>query len=166
MLSPFGAYWSCIKTKAGTFTNLPLQQGGFRTSGMWPYSRQTQQTSASPLANGGQMATLLANHQSNDQLTRRGTLIGASASLVCAPTIVRAASLMRLRASVIPIKTPGLAPTQTPQEGFVRRLLFASCNNALKAGRTDSTFFVNGRRLSAGEVLDIVTYARRNRFLS
>lgn len=35
-LLPLEAYWFCIKKKAGTFTNLPLRQGGFRASGMWP----------------------------------------------------------------------------------------------------------------------------------
>jgi hypothetical protein len=51
--------------------------------------------------------------------------------------------------------------------GRVRaRLLFASCDNALKAGRTNSTFLVNGCRLSASEMLEIVAYARRHGYLS
>jgi hypothetical protein len=140
ILSPFETYWFCIKTKAGAFTNLPCgkvvsaQAGCGRIHGK--HSRRVPALSRME----GKMATRFANHQRNDQVTRSGTLIGALVSFVCAPTIIRAVSSMRLRASVIPIKVPGLALTQTPQEGFVRRLLFASCDNALKAGRTDSTF--------------------------
>ena len=70
------------------------------------------------------MATPFANHQRNDEVTRRGTLISALVTLVCAPTIMPAASLMRVRGSV--------AQPRRPQEGFVRRLLFASCDNALR----------------------------------
>ncbi len=53
----------------------------------------------------------------------------------------------------------------SPQEGFVRRLLFACCDQALKAGYTESQFEINGRRLSVSEMHALVTYARRHGFL-
>jgi hypothetical protein len=49
--------------------------------------------------------------------------------------------------------------------GFVDRLLFTSCDNALKAGRNESTFFVNGRKLCGDEMRAVVAYARRYGFV-
>jgi hypothetical protein len=57
------------------------------------------------------------------------------------------------------------AMTDTPQEGYVRRLLFSCCDRDLKARRTESTFIMNGRKLSADEMLALVAYARRYGFL-
>jgi hypothetical protein len=39
--SPRPIFISCIKTKAGTFTNRLLQHGGLPETGMWPRNRQT-----------------------------------------------------------------------------------------------------------------------------
>jgi len=49
-------------------------------------------------------------------MTRRKLLIGASASLLCAPAIVRASSLMAVRGVIVPV--------QTNYYGFVDRLRF------------------------------------------
>jgi hypothetical protein len=49
-------------------------------------------------------------------MTRRKLLIGASASLLCAPAIVRAGSLMAVRGVILPV--------QTNYYGFVDRLRF------------------------------------------
>jgi hypothetical protein len=86
---------------------------------------------------------------------------------VCfAPAIVRAGSLMPVRGLIVPINTPESSlPSATPQEGFVRRLLFASCDSNLKAGRTKSSFGFNRGRLSEVEMRDLVAYARKNGFL-
>ena len=43
------------------------------------------------------------NHQSDGQITRRSIFIGVAASLLCAPAIVRAASLMPVRSLILPI---------------------------------------------------------------
>ena len=56
-------------------------------------------------------------------------------------------------------------PTAPPQEGFVRRLLFKWCDTDLRAGRTESSFDMNGRRLTTAEMQDLVDYARRHGFL-
>ena len=52
-----------------------------------------------------------------------------------------------------------------PQEGFVRRLMFHWCNNDLRAGRTESSFEVNGGRLAEDEMRRLVAYAKRHGFL-
>jgi hypothetical protein len=49
-------------------------------------------------------------------MTRRKLLIGASASLLCAPAIVRASSLMAIRGVIVPV--------QPIYYGFVDRLRF------------------------------------------
>lgn len=52
-----------------------------------------------------------------------------------------------------------------PQEGFVRRLLFYQCARDLAAGRTESTLFLNDRKLTVPEIEKFVTYARQFGFL-
>jgi len=54
---------------------------------------------------------------------------------------------------------------QRPQEGFVRRLLFARCDKDLRNGRTEGPT-LNGRRLSESEMRHLVAYARRHGFLT
>jgi hypothetical protein len=68
-------------------------------------------------------------------ITRRGIFLGAAASLLCAPAIVRAASLMPVRSVVLPIWEelyPG------PQyAGFVERLRYHYLESALRSGWED-----------------------------
>jgi hypothetical protein len=100
-------------------------------------------------------------------LPRRKFLIEATSMLLCAPAIVRAASLMPVRGLMMPINPPEPNPLSIkPQEGFVRCLLFASCDSDLEAGRTKSSFGFNGGRLSEKEMRDFVTYAKKWGFLT
>src|SRR6516225_7153204 len=95
------------------------------------------------------------NH--NGWLTRRSVFIGAAASVLCVPAIVRATSLMPVRGMIMPV--------ERLYAGFVDRLLYDGCDKALKAGRIESTFFVNDRKLSEAEMRRIVAYARSYGFL-
>lgn len=66
----------------------------------------------------------------NSVITRRSILVGASLSLVCAPAIVQAASLMKVRGLLSPIEKPPY-----PQwVGFVERLRYDFLHRALKIG--------------------------------
>jgi hypothetical protein len=100
-------------------------------------------------------------------VARRSFLVGATSTILCAPAIVRATSLMPVRGLIMAIdasESMGVIPR--PQEGFVRRLLFASCDRDLQSGRRESSFRVNSERLSEKEMRDLVGYARRHGFLA
>ncbi len=60
---------------------------------------------------------------------------------------------------------PLLVPTPepTPYEGFVRRLLFAACADALRTGCGAPV--VNGQPLTYAHMRRLVAYARRHGFL-
>jgi hypothetical protein len=112
----------------------------------------------------GKMAGLISNRQST--VTRRGIFIGAAASLLCAPAIVRAASLMPVRVVIMPIEPPRFDQlSEIPHEGLWRRVMFACCDRDLKGGRTESSIIVNGGRLSEHQMRDLVAYARKYGFL-
>ena len=83
--------------------------------------------------------------------TRRSVLLGAVASLICAPAIVRAASLMPMR---------GL-PLQylSPLGDFYRRCFYHSLESDLRAGRSMSTV-IDGKIVSVAEARQMVAYAR------
>ncbi len=108
----------------------------------------------------------MSNVSAQIALSRRRVLIGAASSLLCVPAIVRATSLMSVRGLIMPINILEPPLSDTPQEGFVHRLLFASCDSDLKAGRTKSSFGFNGGRLSEKEMRDLVAYARKWGFLA
>jgi hypothetical protein len=61
-------------------------------------------------------------------LTRRHIFVGGVASLICAPAIVRAESLMPIRALIVPM--------QPVHAGFVERLRFHCMEQLLKNGWT------------------------------
>ena len=52
------------------------------------------------------MTTPVPNRQYDLQMTRRSIFLGAAASLLCAPAIVRATSLMPVRRLILPIERP------------------------------------------------------------
>ncbi len=89
--------------------------------------------------------------------TRRSVLLGAVASLICAPAIVRAASLMPMR---------GL-PLQylSPLGDFYRRCFYHSLESDLRAGRSMSTV-IDGKIVSVAESRRMVAYARAQGWLS
>jgi hypothetical protein len=93
------------------------------------------------------------NHDS--LITRRSIFFGAAASLICAPAIVRAASLMPLRSLKGPIG---------PQyAGFCERLFYHSLDCGLRAGRMSTV--LNGKIVPAADARRLVTYARAQGWL-
>jgi hypothetical protein len=82
--------------------------------------------------------------------TRRSILIGAVATLICAPAVVRATSLMPVR---------GFSLQSLNQLGeFYRRCFYHSLDSNLRAGRT--CIISNGKIIPAAEVRRMVAYAR------
>jgi hypothetical protein len=88
-------------------------------------------------------------------ITRRSIFVGAAASLVCAPTIVRATSLMPVRRLRGPIG---------PQyAGFCERLFYHSLDRGLRAGRMSAV--LNGKIVPAAEARRMVAHARAQGWL-
>ena len=87
-------------------------------------------------------------------ITRRSIFIGAAASLICAPAIVRVTSLMPVRR---------LPPPFGPQyAGFVERLYFHTLDGSLRAGLQagQTSIHFNGKTVSVAEARRQVSYAR------
>ncbi len=83
-------------------------------------------------------------------ITRRSILIGAAASLICAPAIVRATSLM-------PVRRP--PPPFGPQyAGFCERLLYHSLDSDLRAGRMSTV--LNGEIIPEADARRMVAHAQ------
>ena len=91
------------------------------------------------------------------RMTRRNILIGAAASLICAPAIVRAASLMPVRGLPLQFLNPEFLD---PLGQFYRRCFYNNLNNDLKAGRAMSTVSTNGKIISVAEARRMVALAR------
>src|SRR6266540_4710762 len=93
----------------------------------------------------------LAPDQLHDSLiTLRSIFIGAAASLICAPAIVRATSLMPVRR---------LPPPFGPQyAGFVERLMYQSLASDLRAGRMSTT--LNGKIIPEADARRMVARAQ------
>ena len=100
------------------------------------------------------MTAPISNHEG--LVTRRSIFIGAAASLVCAPAIVRAASLMPIRSLRVPLE---------PQyAGFCERQMYQSLNRNLKAGRMSTV--LNGEVISKDDARRMVAYARAQGWLA
>jgi hypothetical protein len=83
-------------------------------------------------------------------MTRRSIFIGAAASLLCAPAIVRATSLMPIRRLKVPIR---------PQyAGFCERLMYENLDSNLRTGRMSTV--LNGKIIPDAEARRMVAYAR------
>ena len=97
-------------------------------------------------------------------VTRRSIFIGAAASLICAPNVVRAASIMPVRGVILPTMEqlyPG-----PHYEGWIRRLKFDYLEKALRSGWDDDQrrgSAVPG--LSEANAKKEVAYARHFGFL-
>jgi hypothetical protein len=89
--------------------------------------------------------------------TRRHIFIGGLASVICAPAIVRAESLMPIRALIVPM--------QPVHAGFVERLRFHCMEQLLKNGWTTERATTFGG-ISENEARRQVTYARMHRLLA
>jgi hypothetical protein len=83
-------------------------------------------------------------------LTRRSLFLGAAASLLCAPAIVQATSLMPVRGLILPI--------ERPQAGFCQRLFYYLLDCQLRAGKV--TLMHNGSIVPEADARRRVAYAR------
>ena len=90
-------------------------------------------------------------------LTRRRIFVGGVASVICAPAIVRAESLMPIRALIVPM--------QPVHAGFVERLRFHCMEQLLKNGWTTERARTFGG-ISENEAQRQVTYARMHGLLA
>jgi hypothetical protein len=103
----------------------------------------------------GSMTAPIPDHHQNSLITRRSIFVGAAASLICAPAIVRATSLMAVS---------GLKGSIGPQyAGFCERLMYHSLECNLKAGRMTTN--VNGKIVPEADARRMVTYARAQGWL-
>jgi hypothetical protein len=97
----------------------------------------------------------------NYRMTRRNVIIGAAAFLICAPAIVRAASLMPVRG--LPIQF--LNPEFLNLEGqFYRHSFYHSLESDLGAGRAMSVLN-NDRIISVAEAQQMIARARAKGWL-
>jgi hypothetical protein len=96
------------------------------------------------------------------QMTRRSILIGAAASLICAPAIVRAASLMPVRGLPLQFLNPEFL---NPLGQFYRSNFYHNLDNDLRAGRAMTTVINNGKILSVTEAHRMVARAREKGWL-
>jgi hypothetical protein len=71
----------------------------------------------------------------DQQMTRRGIIVGAAALLTCTPAIVRVANLMPVRGIILSIDDPSYPGPQ--YAGFVERLRYDFLNKALRSGWDD-----------------------------
>lgn len=94
----------------------------------------------------------------DNRMTRRSIFIGATASLMCAPAIVRVASLMPVR---------GL-PLQflSPLGEFYRRCFYHNLDFELRTGRSMSMVVENGKIISVADARRRVAHARVQGWLS
>jgi len=99
--------------------------------------------------------TLPTNHHPDYRTTRRSLLIGAAASLICAPAIVRATSLMPVRN--LPLQR------WSPLGEFYRDCFYHSLDHGLRTGQMMAS--INGKIVSVTEARRMVTYARANGWL-
>ena len=100
----------------------------------------------------------------SSRITRRNILIGVFASLVGAPAIVRASSLMPVRCVPLQILTPELKTPRTLGEWY-QLCFYNNLENALEAGRAMTTVINNGKILSVTEAHRMVARAREKGWL-
>ena len=110
------------------------------------------------------MTTPIPNHHHHNLITRRSILIGAAATLICIPAVVRATSLMPVRKLILPFDRSRFPEPQ--YAGFVDRLKYAYLERALRRGWDEDQrrgSAVPG--LSAAQARNQVAYARAFGFL-
>jgi hypothetical protein len=105
----------------------------------------------------GTMITSTPNHQYHHQISRRGIIIGAAASLICAPAIVRVTSLMSVRRLPFPFG---------PQSaGFIERLKYDFLARTLMSGWDDKRHGPVVGGISENHAIRAVAYAQEHGFL-
>jgi len=93
---------------------------------------------------------------SDNRFTRRRIFIGAAASLICAPAIVKVSSLMPIRALILPV--------ERQYAGFVQRLMYQSLADNLITGRMNT--IVNGKTVPDIHACRAIAHARAQGWLS
>ena len=96
------------------------------------------------------------------RMTRRSIFIGVAASLICAPAVVRAASLMPVRSLILPIERPFRLNALGE---FYRRCFYHNLDFDLRTGRSMSMVLENGKIVSVAEARRMVAYARTQGWL-
>jgi len=98
------------------------------------------------------------------RMTRRNILIGAAASLICAPAIVRAASLMPVRGLPLQFLSPERKIPKTVGEWY-QQCFYNNLNNQLRAGHAMTYGPIGGPRITVAEGYRIVAQARADGWL-
>ena len=98
------------------------------------------------------------------RLSRRNILL-AAATLMCAPAIVRASSLMPVRGVPLQILAPELKTPRTLSE-WHRACFYRDLDNALNAGRAMTCTQIDGTVISVAEGRQIVADARAQGWLA
>jgi hypothetical protein len=98
------------------------------------------------------------------RMTRRSIVIGAAASLICAPAIVRAASLMPVRGLPLPFLNPERKTPKTLGEWY-QLCFYTNLDNDLRAGRAMTYGPIGGKTISVTEGYRIVAHARAEGWL-
>jgi hypothetical protein len=109
------------------------------------------------------MTALTPDHHRGSLITRRSIFIGASASLICAPAIVRGANLMPVRGLILPIERT--LSIGRPYAGFVERLRYDFLEKALMAGWDDRRHGPVVGGISEAQATRSVNYARAQGWL-
>ena len=89
------------------------------------------------------------------KMTRRSFFFGAAASLLGAPAIVRATSLMPISRLIL--------PDELMSAGLCERLFYRSLDNGLRTGRMRTIH--NGKIVTVGEALRLTEHARAQGWL-
>ncbi len=130
-------YQRCIAKKAGAFTNLPTAARWFprKWDAAVSTARIAELRQASLLKKESLMTALIPRIDQDSLISRRSIFIGAAASLICAPAIVRVTKLMPVRRLPFPYG---------PQyAGYVDRLFLHLIESSLQAAlRTGQTILV------------------------
>jgi hypothetical protein len=98
------------------------------------------------------------------RMTRRNLLIGAVASLICAPAIARAASLMPVRGLPLQFLNPERKIPKTVGEWY-QLCFYNNLDNDLRAGRAMTYGSIGGKTISRAEGSRIVAQARAEGWL-
>jgi len=98
------------------------------------------------------------------RMTRRNILIGAAGSLICAPAIVRAASLMPVRGLPLQFLNPERKIPKTVGEWY-QLCFYNNLDNDLRARRAMTYGPIGGKPISVAEGYRIVACARAEGWL-
>ena len=98
------------------------------------------------------------------RMTRRNIFVGMAVSLICAPSIVRAGSLMPVRSLPLRSLTPKQLVPKTEGEWY-RQAFYNNLERDLRAGRAMTYGPIGGKPISPAEAYQIVARARADGWL-